>query len=400
MFLHLVDDEKFIAKAIEIFNRMDPGNHLFVRIVGPIYNPTKHICYVQGVIEIEFNSSQYTELIRDLKKYTAVFIHNLINVYHVHVVNAASPNAVLVWLFWGAEIWMIPRFRNRILLPQTKILYYKNKIVPWVQRNLKKYLSIIGPDRSQFTYFRNKKSLSLSSSLDLERAIKKVDFIVPVYEDDFYLLQQIIPCKAKRLEWYYPPPRPFEALESLTIEGENWVTGNSAHYSNNHLELFQQLRKIPGHTGKVIVPLSYGDNRYQADVLRFGCRLLGDRFMPLTEFLSYDLYMKMLSSCTAAFFNSCRQQAMGSIFPLLYLGVRVFLREENPVYRFLIRNEIVVFSIPKDIPKSAKKLGIPLSEQQIKKNRDSINAFAGKGALEDKTKILLDRLTLHRAEPK
>lgn len=398
MFLHLVDDDKFIAGAMDIFNRTDPGSHLFIRIVGPASGPAKYICNVRGIVEIKFNSPQYTELMVDLEKYTAVFIHSFFSVYHIHTANKASSKAVLVWLFWGGEIWTLPRFRNRILLPRTRLLYHKHIIVPWIQRNIKKYTSLFGPDRTKYTYFRKKKCSPLKLQSDLEQAIRRVDYIIPVYEDDFHLLQQMIPCKAQQLKWNYPPPQPCETLESLRPTSTNILVGNSASYSNNHLELFRRLIKIKGHTGKVIVPLSYGDAQYRNDIIKFGKSILKERFCPLTEFLPYAAYLDTLCSCSAAFFNTRRQQAMGNILPLLYLGKRVFLREENPVYHFLVRNEIVVFSIQKDIPVSAETLSWPLTASQIQKNRKAIKKIADERVLESKTQQLIQYLIQNRTK--
>lgn len=395
MFLHLVDDEKFIADTITLFEQVDPGHHLFVRIIGP--NDSREFKYVRSntskIRNVVVNSAEYTNLTADLEDFTAVLIHGFFRPYHIHMANTAPPKAVLVWLFWGGEIWMLPRFRNRVLLPLTKGLYYKNKVVPWFEVNCKKYAAF-GPAKSPTPKrTRRQASSAHAFNFDLVQAIKRVDYIVPVLEEDFNLLKKAVPCKARRLEWSYCFPEPLTNFDSKTITAGNWLLGNSAHYSNNHVELFLRIRKIEGHAGKLIVPLAYGDDRYRHDVIKIGKRLFGNRFCPLIDFQPYAEYMDLLCSCSAAFFNTCRQQAMGSILPLLYFGTRVFLRPDNPGYSFLFAQGATVYCVSKDIPVHADRLAEPLSPEQIEKNRQVVRDLADRHVGEKKTRRLIETLT-------
>lgn len=392
MFLHLVDNEKFTASSVSLFRMCDPGNHTFVRIVDSHVDISDCRDTVTEIIEIEFSSGQFYELMQNLKDYTAVFIHNLFNCYHIYITNNAHPGATLVWFFWGGELWTIPRLRTKIMMSLTKGLFYKNQIIPWLQRNWKKYVALLGPEKSQYTYFKKKQKRLSLLCVDLEQAIQRVDYIVPVFEDDFFLLQRTISCKAQRLEWNYPCPSPLTVFNDIHISGNNWLAGNSSHYSNNHFELFRYLKKIKGHRGKVIVPLSYGDEDYRRDVVWLGRKLLKDRFRPLTGFLPYEKYLETLASCSAAFFNTRRQQAMGNIFSLMYLGTRVFLREDGPVYHFLKRRQAVIFSIPKDIPSCARAIETPLDKGQLNQNRKVVDQIASEEAIKNKTQKMLSLL--------
>ena len=45
---------------------------------------------------------------------------------------------------------------------------------------------------------------------------------------------------------------------------------------------------------KIIVPLSYGDNAYAAELCEKGKELFGDKFKGLVEFIPLDKYRELL----------------------------------------------------------------------------------------------------------
>jgi dTDP-N-acetylfucosamine:lipid II N-acetylfucosaminyltransferase len=132
-------------------------------------------------------------------------------------------------------------------------------------------------------------------------------------------------CKAQLLCWNYTAGFSLENMKDWRITGSNWLIGNAARYALNHIEIMKILRKIKGHPGNIISPLSYGDSElYQKEVLQIGQRWFGERFCPMLEFAPIEQYFSILKTCSAAFFNTPRQHAMGSILVSLYLGARVF----------------------------------------------------------------------------
>ena len=376
-----------------LFEACDPGNHTFLRITGPEFKTAWHADPPHNIEEVEFNSPRFTALMHKLTDYTAVFIHNFFSPYHIHIANTAPPQAKLVWLFWGGEIWTIPRFRSKILLPLTRGLYYKNKLLPWISANWKKYSALFGTGRTQYVYFQKKQHPAQQLSSNLEQAIKRVDYIIPVFVDDFHALQQLIPCKARPLEWNYPCPQSISIVfKDKKCTGNNWLVGNSAHYSNNHIEMLMRLGRIKGHTGKVLVPLSYGDMQYRKDIIKWGQRIFNERFCPLDRFVHYDAYLNTLCSCAAAFFNTRRQQAVANIASLMYFGTRVFLRQDNPAYHYLKRQGAVVFSIQSDMPKHAEQIETPLDGETLSHNRAVIEQFSTDDIITNRTKSILSIL--------
>lgn len=102
--------------------------------------------------------------------------------------------------------------------------------------------------------------------------------------------------------------------------------GNSADPSNNHLEVLEQLARTQTDKFRVLVPLSYGDQKHARRVISAGRELFGDRFVPLIDFMPLAQYQEFLATIDIAIFNHNRQQGLGNLISLLGMGKKVYLR--------------------------------------------------------------------------
>jgi len=399
MFLHLIEDEKFMSEMIALFKRCDPGNHQFVIMKQDAQCILNHLNGVENVSFIQWQSQTCQQLQTKLSNYTAVFIHGLFNPCYVELVKKASPEAVFVWVFWGGELLLFDRYRSSLLLLETRLLRLKHRAFPWLAVNFRKYGGMIRQGQfyqliqSLFGLAKRTSAAQVSNlATNLKDAIKRMNYIIPIIEDDFFLLQKMFSPSAKRLTWNYSVGISLDRFKQRQVSKKNWLVGNSAHYTNNHIEIFRQLRKIKKFDAKIIVPLSYGDLRYRETILRTGRRFWPDRFAPLLEFMPRDRYCDLINTCSCAFFNTRRQQAMGNIVLLLSLGVKIFLREENPAYRFLKRNELAIFSIQENISPSSVEVFEPLSEGTVESNRNILRRLYGESAQWHRTMEMLNEL--------
>ena len=83
--------------------------------------------------------------------------------------------------------------------------------------------------------------------------------------------------------------------------------------------------------------------------------------MPLED------YNKILEGVKIAILNNRRQQAIGNIIALLYMGAKVFLSKKNTYYHFLKRNNIIVYCYEKDL--NEKTINMGLNFEEIEHNR-------------------------------
>lgn len=117
--------------------------------------------------------------------------------------------------------------------------------------------------------------------------------------------------------------------------GLNILVGNSADPSNNHIESLEKLLPYKEDKIKIFAPLSYGDQEHAKKVIERGKEWFGDKFVPLTSFMAFDDYLKLLKSIDIAIFNHKRQQAMGNTITLLGMGKTIFMRAGVSHYDFL-----------------------------------------------------------------
>ena len=119
--------------------------------------------------------------------------------------------------------------------------------------------------------------------------------------------------------------------------------------SNNHLEVFEILSKIDLNGRKIILPLSYGDNKYRDEILKLGNVAFPRNLQPLTKFYPINEYNDIIKTCSVFIMNSYRQQGIGNIFAMLWMGAKVYLDERNTTYHYLKRINCSVFSVNKDL---------------------------------------------------
>ena len=141
------------------------------------------------------------------------------------------------------------------------------------------------------------------------------------------------------------------------------IVGNCSVRGINHLEIFNKISKLK--FDKVIVPLSYGSNKYADEIITFGSAIFKDSFLPITEFLSISNYKKLFEGAIFFIDDSVRQRAFGNILMCLELGLKIYLNCKNPIYEFLISHQVFVF---KTVDLSNNQL-LPLNEEEIMKNK-------------------------------
>ena len=146
----------------------------------------------------------------------------------------------------------------------------------------------------------------------------------------------------------YPIPVNLENLKNLIKETKggpiNILIGNSADPANNHFEILEMLSAFTNESISIYCPLSYSsDQDYVGLVIHKGQELFGDKFIPLTQMMATQEYAKFLNNMDIAVMNHYRQQGLGNIMPLLYLGKKVYLRSDISSFPFLSKAGCVIF---------------------------------------------------------
>ncbi len=169
-----------------------------------------------------------------------------------------------------------------------------------------------------------------------KQVIRRIGHFVTYIRGDYELVKKWYGSTGKYHECLMYPSNVFfdygvKTKQDTTI---NIQVGNSATDTNNHFEAFNKLAKFKDENIRIYCPLSYGDKKYAEEVILYGKKLFGEKFIPITEFMPLEKYLDFLGSMDIAIFPHNRQQAMGNIIKLLGMGKKVYLRK-NTTHREL-----------------------------------------------------------------
>lgn len=375
MILHIIDDEKFLVSAITLFETIYPGENVFlVGIDKKGFNNYEDLKELTKIIFKKVNTDEYIhEYLNFTKTANLVLFHNVYKTYKLKLLNKYSIDVETAWFFWGAELYGLNPFYNA-LLPKTKKAYFKS--LP-----LKVYLkkAILSNIKKYYYWGIFKKILKQN----------KLKFTLTNIAEDIDLLEHYANCKTKR-GWftYYT----FNQTSNLDINNEakrDVLIGNSSSETNNHLDAFHLIKDKNIADKKIYIPLNYGDERYKDLVVKQAATIFKEQARPITEFLSIEAYTSIIRSCSVLIMNHKRQQAFNTIMMALANGCKVFMREENTIYKTLKREGFIVFSIDKDINNKSAFKALMIEEQHhnlklIKENYSKNNVLSRiKGELEE-----------------
>lgn len=378
--LHLIPDEKFTENIIENFERVFDDNLFFV-----LGNNKERKFYKAQNDKVIFHEANSFTVNNVDKEVVAVIVHGL-NFTFAKLVVQLDLNIKVAWFVWGYDIYNLPKIIEHLYAPGT-FYYLKNRNLSFTLINKIKKNRVL----RSFYYKYIKKTYDFYSFYEL--AHKRIDFFCTYIREDYELFLNFYPNKLKYLEIGY-----FSIFQYLAGQpdiriiptAENILVGNSNSSENNHLDIFQAIKEVDFH-GQVFVPLSYGDDqKYKSFVIRKGTEFLKEKFNPLLNFMNRAEYLELLSGCSTAIFYHYRQQAMGNIIALLYMGVRVYLSYNNPVFHYLKRIGIKVFDFDKEFPIFKNSV---LEPEFQNNNREILDSRFNDNVLEAQYTSLIDQLT-------
>lgn len=395
-YLHLIPDEKFIDDAHAIFEEAAPGAHDYL-----LLSADTPLRYIRDFRPIRLDSRHVLRprVLDVLPDYEAVFIHFL-NPAARQVVDAAPERTRFVWIGWGADYYHLIRERSQLLLPETRERFARLApgkgpldLVQKAARMLPRALR--HPVRTALQVQSQLRLHGIDANQPGElQLLNRVSYFAPVLREDYDAIKRANPgFHPHFLQWNYwtAGMGPLGEAPIETPFARNILLGNSATPENNHLEAMR-LIEAAGHDRKVICPLSYGIPAYASMISNEGEQLFGDRFVPLRDFMATAPYLEMLRSCSVAAMNHLRQQAMGNIIMMLWLGARVFLNHENPINKAMASIGVDVHDIH-GLPDYLKQDERGPSPDCIMDIRERLDRRFGRNAALRNTLALLARVT-------
>ncbi len=357
--LHLVQDEKFIYFFSSMMDSVGGGTH---RYLVHKSSTDKYVNNIERVKPFRVVDDNYfhSELMQEDLESCDVLIVHFLTIQAAKMINHASERIKIVWSGWGADYYYLLSGGQAALMgPETQKLALKLSLI-YAGINPIRYIRLfLRPLRRVYT-----------RHVHLMPAIKRVQYFSAPLPSDYSLLRRNLGkiFSATYVQLNYGSLEETFSVGIEDIKGKNILVGNSASLTNNHIEIFNLLAKHELYDKKVVVPLSYGDSEYQKLVVEAGEKVLGDKFLPILNYLPLSVYNNLLSSCSFVIMNQYRQQGLGNIGTALYGGAKLFLNKKNESAVFFKENGFCIY----DIDELTNKLNDPfvnLTIEQKNKNK-------------------------------
>lgn len=350
--------------AFHSFELAFPGQNTFVVVKSPANPPLKYIKNISVVVEVIQDENIILNLESQTIKAHLVILHGL-NYYTAQLVDQSKNPDKFLWMILGAELYQNSYiFKENLFGVKTSQFKRKLNLKPSLQERLKNIYR-------QFRY-NAAKVKEEDKLLQIKKSISKISFFGSLFKEEMDMLKKngILTQEAMFQHFSFYPIEYFTTGTVGTLaKGKNILLGNSASYTNNHLEAFDILSQLNLNGRKVITPLSYGDASYAKSVAQEGQKVLGDFFNPLVNFMPLKEYNKILWTCSIVVMNHYRQQGVGNILAALWMGCKVYLSEKNLIFRYLKRIGCSVYSIESELQPQNMEVLEALPVEQVEKNR-------------------------------
>ncbi len=381
---HFIQDLSFMDSAYEQFEAIAPNCSDYFMASKPY-----ELKYIKKIPVKYVHASAYLNrsFINKIEnKYDFVLLHSLTRFNQMLVLRSNPSKVVFVWIGIGADYYdIIAESEESLLLNKTCKIFterkrglYDGPLWKFILKNKLPYLSNL-----------LKKFMLLSKIY----SIKKIHYFSPVLESEYALVK----AKFKKkfpvyISWNYSINAlgiDNDCMAENNLHGNNILLGNSASFTNNHIEMIDLLSQVVLNGNKVFCPLSYGLKNYADIIVKYAHQKLGESFVPIPDFLPYEEYMNIISNCSNVLMNHRRQQALGNVDSMLAKGAKVFLREENPAYGLYSAKGIKLFKI-QDLEKNPSLLFHKLEPNIIQKNKEIIKEIRGMAIKYTMTKNLIN----------
>ena len=310
MYIHIFANQTAYSWALLnlLEKEIDIENHIFVFGIGrdhPMdypYSPhlNKHILYLK-------QPRQFIQILKLVYRANWIYIHLLA---YDPTLFFWSLNAKLIkkatWIVWGSDIYAFQKKQQSL---RTKI------------------------------YERLRQHI-----------IPRFSEIAAFVPEDFDIIASVYGSTARYLPILYPLPVNLTQLDNVkNIQRKGILAvmiGNSGDPTNNHFEIIEMLSVFRDENMMVFCPLAYGGSEeYRELVISKGISTFGDNFIPWLEMKGKQEYAEQLAGIDVAIMNHKRQQGLGNILALLYLGKKVYIRKEVSSYSFLMRNNCNIYAV-------------------------------------------------------
>ena len=321
MNLHVFNDEYglYPNSSEKFIRETSPDNNKVINITKQQTLPNPHITLVAPSVR------SIKAFINTLSEVDKIILHplNYETAFFVLSIKKEFPNATVYWVCWSYEIYNYHFPPEKMYLPYA-LRIVRNDIKARIKNFIKK--NIIGVYLTPL--------FPLKSVRNLTKAYAMVDYFASFLEEDFYVAASMTGnTQMQYLPFAYLSIDQIIDLKLTHDEGGKTIMlGHASSLESNHYEMISDVSKLPI-TNKILIPLAYGNEAYKHSIRRYAEASLTGPLEIMTEKLSADKYYAKLREVKHAVFNLRVQQGLGNLLGLVYMGAKIYLREETTTFK-------------------------------------------------------------------
>ena len=305
-----------------------------------------------------------------------VAIHYFLDYTKSEIILKSDTSVKHYWCFFGADIYQ--------QLNVFKTNLYQEKTKRWLKFNLM-YRFRLELRAIKYKLFKRK----ATPKQVLLRSLKRIEKVLWYVDDEIEWINSKIELPEFLYYKFYQTKEviPFDKGK-VDVSSKKILIGNSSAMENNHLDVLELFKKLPDGM-QVALPLVYGEPQdyKQAVIERFK-----DHFKENVEILeerkTLEEYYAWLDSFPTAIMLHNRQQGLGNIFYLIANGSKLYLSDNNIIFKWLKKNNIEVSSFEKSFEKDYHNNELTLGEVKRVTNFDNLKILLDKKS--DFKKVLLE----------
>jgi dTDP-N-acetylfucosamine:lipid II N-acetylfucosaminyltransferase len=305
----------------------------------------------------------FLDFINKIGPLKRIYFHsyNYLAAYILGHLKSNNPEVVVCWIFWSGEFYNLPEFLGNLFFSYSKQYLPRISFYKKVRSKLSDIKNCI-LDRPVYRHSA------------LIKSYQKIDYFATILESDY---KNVVEYSQARMKFVHFAYLSYEQLiephtRNSISTGDKIMINHSSDPSLNHYEILT-LMKEKKINNRMFLPLAYGDKKYRDDLKEEARMLFGDQIEIQEDFISLEKYTEKLTSVGYSVFNCAIQQGIGNMIILLWLGVKIFLRKENPAYKDFKKWGLWIYSVQSDLPEEDFKRG--LTQEQIQHNRKIIKAY-------------------------
>lgn len=341
--LHLIVDHQVIERTLGIYEKVFPGSNDV--LLFPMFNENreiKHLDHYKSSKYVKVGEGKKTALQVNFSEYTYLVAHYL-TMDMISFIKEAPPSIHFTWEIYGWDLYN--QFLTLKGFDLTSISTARFEKYGY----LKKYLpnlfdlalyatghnvNFTHQKRAAFDYICSRvNSLQYCCYYDAKYVEQYANRSINSYEIFNYSLKTVLG----------------DLIDTPFFEGTDILIGNSASFTNNHMYIYKYIKDVQvNNDTRLIIPLSYGGPaKYVNDVKTLYSNKWPDKVDTLLDYMPLHEYNKMFLRLRCMILSAWRQESQGTAIMGFYLGIKVFMSERSPLYRWFKDCGFIVYSLEK-----------------------------------------------------